>query len=138
MKMRKMNLLWNVEVEEYKAYLDTLTRAKIENLYYDYISRIDIRSQSFTASIRFTILCTIVATMTIYGLFVKDLCLKVYFTDPKDFYFLFISSSIMLGVFLCILLVLLRIVYLRRINIIKRQEIIKDYLIEKKKERASC
>ena len=133
-----MNLLWNVEVEEYKAYLDTLTRAKIENLYYDYISRIDIRSQSFTASIRFTILCTIVATMTIYGLFVKDLCLKVYFTDPKDFYFLFISSSIMLGVFLCILLVLLRIVYLRRINIIKRQEIIKDYLIEKKKERASC
>ena len=136
--MRKMNLLWNVEVEEYKAYLDTLTRAKIENLYYDYISRIDIRSQSFTASIRFTILCTIVATMTIYGLFVKDLCLKVYFTDPKDFYFLFISSSIMLGVFLCILLVLLRIVYLRRINIIKRQEIIKDYLIEKKKERASC
>lgn len=133
-----MNLSWNVEVEEYKAYLDTLTRAKIENLYYDYISRIDIRSQSFTASIRFTILCTIVATMTIYGLFVKDLCLKVYFTDPKDFYFLFISSSIMLGVFLCILLVLLRIVYLRRINIIKRQEIIKDYLIEKKKERASC
>lgn len=133
-----MNLLWNVEVEEYKAYLDTLTRAKIENLYYDYISRIDIRSQSFTASIRFTILCTIVATMTIYGLFVKDLCLKVYFTDPKDFYFLLVSSSIMLGVFLCILLVLLRIVYLRRINIIKRQEIIKDYLIEKKKERVSC
>ena len=133
-----MNLLWNVEVEEYKAYLDTLTRAKIENLYYDYISRIDIRSQSFTASIRFTILCTIVAIMTSYGLFVKDLCLKVYFTDPKDFYFLFISSSIMLGVFLCILLVLLRIVYLRRINIIKRQEIIKDYLIEKKKERVSC
>lgn len=133
-----MNLLWNVEVEEYKAYLDTLTRAKIENLYYDYISRIDIRSQSFTASIRFTILCTIVAIMTAYGLFVKDLCLKVYFTDPKDFYFLFISSSIMLGVFLCILLVLLRIVYLRRINIIKRQEIIKDYLIEKKKERVSC
>ena len=138
MTMRKMNLLWNVEVEEYKAYLDTLTRAKIENLYYDYISRIDIRSQSFTASIRFTILCTIVAIMTAYGLFVKDLCLKVYFTDPKDFYFLFISSSIMLGVFLCILLVLLRIVYLRRINIIKRQEIIKDYLIEKKKERVSC
>ena len=133
-----MNLLWNVKVEEYKAYLDTLTRAKIENLYYDYISRIDIRSQSFTASIRFTILCTIVAIMTAYGLFVKDLCLKVYFTDPKDFYFLFISSSIMLGVFLCILLVLLRIVYLRRINIIKRQEIIKDYLIEKKKERVSC
>lgn len=133
-----MNLLWNVEVEEYKAYLDTLTRAKIENLYYDYISRIDIRSQSFTASIRFTILCTIVAIMTAYGLFVKDLCLKVYFTDPKDFFFLFISSSIMLGVFLCILLVLLRIVYLRRINIIKRQEIIKDYLIEKKKERVSC
>ena len=133
-----MNLLWNVEVEEYKAYLDTLTRAKIENLYYDYISRIDIRSQSFTASIRFTILCTIVAIMTAYGLFVKDLCLKVYFTDPKDFYFLFISSSIMLGVFLCILLVLLRIVYFRRINIIKRQEIIKDYLIEKKKERVSC
>lgn len=133
-----MNLLWNVEVEEYKAYLDTLTRAKIENLYYDYISRIDIRSQSFTASIRFTILCTIVAIMTAYGLFVKDLCLKVYFTDPKDFYFLFISSSIMLGIFLCILLVLLRIVYLRRINIIKRQEIIKDYLIEKKKERVSC
>ena len=133
-----MNLLWNVEVEEYKAYLDTLTRAKIENLYYDYISRIDIRSQSFTASIRFTILCTIVAIMPAYGLFVKDLCLKVYFTDPKDFYFLFISSSIMLGVFLCILLVLLRIVYLRRINIIKRQEIIKDYLIEKKKERVSC
>ena len=133
-----MNLLWNVEVEEYKAYLDALTRAKIENLYYDYISRIDIRSQSFTASIRFTILCTIVAIMTAYGLFVKDLCLKVYFTDPKDFYFLFISSSIMLGVFLCILLVLLRIVYLRRINIIKRQEIIKDYLIEKKKERVSC
>ena len=138
MTMRKMNLLWNVEVEEYKAYLDTLTRAKIENLYYDYISRIDIRSQSFTASIRFTILCTIVAIMTAYGLFVKDLCLKVYFTDPKDFYFLFISSSIMLGVFLCILLVLLRIVYLRRVNIIKRQEIIKDYLIEKKKERVSC
>lgn len=138
MTMKKMNLLWNVEVEEYKAYLDTLTRAKIENLYYDYISRIDISSQSFTASIRFMILCTIVATMTIYGLFVKDLCLKVYFTDPKDFYFLFISSSIMLGVFLCILLVLLRIVYLRRINIIKRQEIIKDYLIEKKKERVSC
>jgi hypothetical protein len=138
MKIKKMNLLWNVEVEEYKAYLDTLTRAKIENLYYDYISRIDIRSQSFTASIRFTILCTIVAIMTAYGLFVKDLCLKVYFTDPKDFYFLFISSSIMLGVFLCILLVLLRIVYLRRINIIKRQEIIKDYLIEKKKERVSC
>ena len=138
MKIKKMNLLWNVEVEEYKAYLDTLTRVKIENLYYDYISRIDIRSQSFTASIRFTILCTIVAIMTAYGLFVKDLCLKVYFTDPKDFYFLFISSSIMLGVFLCILLVLLRIVYLRRINIIKRQEIIKDYLIEKKKERVSC
>ncbi len=138
MTMKKMNLLWNVEVEEYKAYLDTLTRAKIENLYYDYISRIDIRSQSFTASIRFTILCTIVAIMTIYGLFVKDLCLKVYFTAPKDFYFLFISSSIMLVVFLCILLVLLRIVYLRRINIIKRQEIIKDYLIEKKKERVSC
>lgn len=87
MTMRKMNLLWNVEVEEYKAYLDTLTRAKIENLYYDYISRIDIRSQSFTASIRFTILCTIVATMTIYGLFVKDLCLKVYFTDPQGFLF---------------------------------------------------
>lgn len=68
MKIKKMNLLWNVEVEEYKAYLDTL----------------------------------------------------------------------MLVVFLCILLVLLRIVYLRRINIIKRQEIIKDYLIEKKKERVSC
>lgn len=74
-----------VKVKEYRQYLSSLSQYEVEDLYYDYTSRIYARNNGLSHLVASALAGIIISLFALYGYFLRDLYLTMYPKNIEDF-----------------------------------------------------
>lgn len=120
-----------VKVKDYRQHLSSLSQDEVEDLYYDYTSRIYARNNGLSHLVASALAGIIISLFALYGYFLRELYLTMYPKNIEYFDLLFSYSIISMILIVLFLVCLYKTFYIIRVNIIRKQKIIEDYLKQK-------